>query len=83
MMDRAQACTLLGVPDRELVGVEDGPDGLLLITTDGSAYLVVDGDDGPVLVMQPRPEVDEVTGEVLVPEDPPAPPAEPEKRGKK
>lgn len=83
MMDRYAACVLLGCKDRELAGIEDGPDGLLLITFDGSAHLVVDGEDGPTLVLQPRPEVDAATGEVVVPEDAPASPAEPEKRGRK
>jgi hypothetical protein len=69
-IDQTSACVLLGCKKSELAGIEDGPDGPLLITTDGAAYLVVDGDNGPTVALQPKPEFDQVTGETVVPDDP-------------
>ena len=68
-MNRAEACAVLGCKDRELASIEDVDGEVVLITTDGRAYLVVDGKP----VACPPPEVDEA-GELVVDDEPePAP----------
>jgi hypothetical protein len=67
-MNRAEACAVLGCKDRELASIEDVDGEVVLITSDGQAYRLVDGK--PVVCAPP--EVDEA-GELVVDE-----PAEPD-----
>jgi hypothetical protein len=68
-MNRAEACAVLGCKDRELASIEDVDGEVVLITTDGQAYRLVDGKP----VRATLPEVDDA-GELVVDDEPePAP----------